>query len=230
MYLARAFLNPLSRAVRADLTDVMSLHRTLMRAFPDDSGPSARKQHGVLYRLDEDAQRGRFVLLVQSATRPDFTKLPAGYLADLSDDFDLAAAGPTENPALRAVDEERKRIGVDDRFAFRLRANTTKKILTKTGPDGQRKNGKRVPVRGDEGRLAWLTRHALEGGFAPEDVKVFEVPARSGGGARKLTFAGALFEGRLRVTNADAFRIALAEGVGPAKAFGFGLLSIMRTR
>src|SRR5690242_8838694 len=127
MYLARAFLNPVSRAVRADLADVMSLHRTLMRAFPDDAGPSARKQHGVLYRVDEDARRGRLVLLVQSATRPDFTRLPAGYVADLGDDFGLDA-GELDNPAVRAVDEERKRIVVDDRFAFRLRANTTKRI------------------------------------------------------------------------------------------------------
>jgi CRISPR system Cascade subunit CasE len=229
MYLARAFLNPVSRAVRADLADVMGLHRTLMRAFPDNAGPSPRKQHGVLHRVDEDAQRGRVVLLVQSATRPDFAQLPAGYILDLGDDFDLGAGVP-DNPAVRAVDEERQRIVGDDRFAFRLRANTTKRILTKSGPDGKRRNGKRVPVRGDEGRLAWLARHAQEAGFALEDVRVIEVPARSGGGRRDLTFAGTTFEGRLRVTNADAFRTALAEGIGPAKAFGFGLLSIQRAR
>lgn len=229
MYLARAFLNPVSRAVRADLADVMGLHRTLMRAFPDDAGPSPRKQHGVLYRVDEDARRGRVVLLVQSATRPDFARLPAGYILDLGDDFDLEAGVP-DNPAVRTVDEERERIVVDDRFAFRLRANTTKKILTKSGSDEKRRNGKRVPVRGDDSRLAWLARYAQKGGFAPEDVRVTEVPARSGGGRRELTFAGAIFEGRLRVTNADAFRAALAEGIGPAKAFGFGLLSIQRAR
>jgi CRISPR system Cascade subunit CasE len=229
MYLARAFLNPVSRAVRGDLADEMGLHRTLMRAFPDNAGPSPRKQHGVLYRVDEDVRRGRVVLLVQSATRPDFARLPAGYILDLGDDFDLGNGVP-DNPAVRAVDEERERIAVDDRFAFRLRANTTKRILTKSGPDGKRRNGKRVPVRGDDSRLAWLARHAQKGGFAPEDVRVTEVPARSSGGRRELTFAGAIFEGRLRVTNADAFRAALAEGIGPAKAFGFGLLSIQRAR
>ena len=227
MYLARAFLNPVSRAVRADLADAMSLHRTLMRAFPDDSGPSPRKQHGVLHRVDEDARRGCIVLLIQSATRPDFARLPAGYILDLKDDFDLA--GAPENPAIRAVDEEREHIAVDDRFAFRLRANTTKRILTKSGPEGERRNGKRVPVRGDESRLTWLARHAEKGGFSLEGVKVTEVPARSSA-RRELTFAGAIFEGQLRVTNADAFRAALADGIGPAKAFGFGLLSIQRAR
>jgi CRISPR system Cascade subunit CasE len=228
MYLSRAFLNPASRAVRSDLADVMSLHRTVMRAFPDDAGPSPRKQHGVLYRVDEDTLRGSVVLLVQSATRPDFARLPDGYILGLGDDFDLGAGVP-DNPAIRAVDGERERIAVDDRFVFRLRANTTKRILTKSGPEGERRNGKRVPVRGDEGRLAWLARHAQEGGFALEGVRVTELPALSSV-RRALTFAGALFDGRLRVTNADAFRAALAEGIGPAKAFGFGLLSIKRAR
>ena len=47
---------------------------------------------------------------------------------------------------------------------------------------------------------------------------------------RKLTLAGASFEGNLAVTDADAFRAALAAGIGPGKAFGFGLLSIQRAR
>ena len=35
-----------------------------------------------------------------------------------------------------------------------------------------------------------------------------------------------LFDGRLRVTDSTAFQKALSCGIGPAKAFGFGLLSI----
>jgi CRISPR system Cascade subunit CasE len=228
MFLARAFLNPTSRAVRDDLADAVELHRRLMRAFPDDLGPSARKRHGILHRVDEDTRRGRVVLLVQSATRPDFARLPAGYLLDLRDDFDLAAGVP-ENPAVREVDAERERIAAGDRFAFRLRANTTRKVPKLDQAGARTKNGKRVPVRGDEGRLAWLGRHALEAGFKVEDVRLVELPARSSRG-RDITLAGALFEGILSVTDAGAFRKALAEGIGPGKAFGFGLLSIQRTR
>ena len=57
MFMARGFLNPVSRAVRVDLADVASLHRTIMRAFPDGTGPSARRAHGVLHRIDEDERR-----------------------------------------------------------------------------------------------------------------------------------------------------------------------------
>ena len=41
MFLTRAFLDPTSRAVRADAKNPEGLHKTVMRAFPDDVGPSA---------------------------------------------------------------------------------------------------------------------------------------------------------------------------------------------
>lgn len=231
MYLARAFLNPVSRAVRADLADPVSLHRTVMRAFADNSGPRAREAHGVLHRVDEDERRGRFVLLLQSTTQPDFGRFPEGYFLDLGDDLILGASSAAQNPAVRDVGEERGRIAAGDVFAFRLRANTTKKTA-KLDPSGARtKNGRRVPVRGDDARLDWLSRHAAKAGFQvrKEGVVITELRA-----ARRRepgpTFAGATFEGHLTVTDPAAFRQALEKGIGPGKAFGFGLLSIRPLR
>lgn len=231
MYLARAFLNPVSRAVRADLANAVSLHRTVMRAFPDDAGPQARATHGVLHRVDEDAHLGRLVLLVQSVTRPGFERMPEGYLLDLGADPDPGAADALENPAVREVDQERARIHAGDRFLFRLHANATRKIGTKSSPGGAKQNGRRVPVRDDDGRLEWLTRHAAQAGFIVDDVRVQQLPVRSGRVLeRRLTFAGVCSEGGLSVTDAHAFREALVQGIGPGKAFGFGLLSIQRVR
>ncbi|WP_433933235.1 type I-E CRISPR-associated protein Cas6/Cse3/CasE [Sorangium cellulosum] len=245
MYLSRALLNPLSRAVRADLADVEGLHRTLMRAFPDDAGPHPREAHGVLFRVDEDARRGRFVLLVQSAACPDFTRLPDGYFLDLRDDLGFAESGGPENPATREVGSERARIGAGDSFLFRLRANPTRRVDTKSGPDGKRRNGRRVELRDDASRLDWLRRKASASGFelhGPEDGtgasgtcvreerKLLGRRPDASGAPRVLTLAPVLFEGRLRVTDADRFRAALAAGIGPAKAYGFGLLSIAPAR
>ncbi|MEI8259520.1 MAG: type I-E CRISPR-associated protein Cas6/Cse3/CasE, partial [Deltaproteobacteria bacterium] len=132
---------------------------------------------------------------------------------------------------IREVGAERDAIVAGDRFAFRLRANATKKIRKTDAASGKRtKNGTRVPVRGDDGRLEWLQRHASQGGFQTAEVQVSEMPARPGRGTRGLTFAGTHFEGQLRVTDAAKFRDALASGIGPGKAFGFGLLSIQRAR
>src|ERR1700749_1146102 len=103
MFLSRAFLNPASRAVRSDQADPGALHRTVMRAFPDDAGPDARKRFSVLHRLDAQPNQGRFVLLVKSAVRPAFAPLPSGYFLDLRDAFDLQTGNAPENPAVRDV-------------------------------------------------------------------------------------------------------------------------------
>lgn len=225
MYLTRMFLDPMSRSVRFDVANPEGLHKTVMRLFPDDAGPEARKAHAVLHRLDESPD-GRLMLLVQSSSKPDVAKFLPSYLLDLGRDPDLAFSGIDENPSLRNVASERKAIGVGDRFHFRLKANTTKKIGTKSGPDGKRVHGQRVPVRGDEARVEWLKRHAEVAGFGFADVRVREVGARG----RDVRLAGVLFDGVLDVKDPAAFRAALESGIGPAKAFGFGLLSLSRVR
>ncbi len=228
MYLTRAFLDPKSRDVRADIRSPESLHKTVMHAFPDDAGPSPRRTHGILYRLDQD--RGdRLVLLIQSRTKPAFDRWPAGYMLAMGNDLDLAFSSIGENPAIRSLEVQRAAlVGPDRRFAFRLRANTTKKVDTKTAPDGLRRHGRRVPVRGDDERLRWFARHAEAAGFAVagREVRITEVAASGGRGEKSVTVGGALFEGVLVVCDIDRFVRALECGIGPAKAYGFGLLSI----
>lgn len=208
MYLARGILNPASREVHRDLADAANLHRTIMRAFPNHAGEMPRQKFGVLHRVDEGRDR---VLLVQSREKPEFRHVPAGYFVGIE---------------MRMVGREREGIVAGDRFVFRLRANTTKKIMTKSLLDGTKQNGKRVPVRGDEARLQWLMSKGERGGFRVENVRVIEVPPMRG--RARMRFAGALFDGVLDVVEPSAFRKALDEGIGHAKAFGFGLLSITR--
>jgi hypothetical protein len=49
---------------------------------------------------------------------------------------------------------------------------------------------------------------------------------REAAGGHSTTHLAVLFEGLLRVTDKDAFLETLTHGIGPAKAFGFGLLSV----
>lgn len=231
MYLARGILNPASREVQRDLADAVHMHRTLMRLFPDGLGDNPRKTLGALHRIDEDRRRRELVLFLQSTQEPDFSRLPAGYFVAFANDLDRAFADETENPQVRLVTRERDTIASGDRFVFRLRANTTKKILTKTLSDGKRQNGKRVPVRDDEQRRDWLSRRAARAGFTVQTVRISEVPVL-GGRAKldQLSFAGAIFDGVLEVKDAALFRAALETGIGPAKAYGFGLLSIRQAQ
>ena len=145
-------------------------------------------------------------------------------------DLDLAFSNVGENPAVRSLEAQRAALRPGGRFAFRLRANTTKKVDTMTGSDGVRRHGRRVPVRGDEERLRWFARHAEAAGFVVEgrDIRITEIAASGGRGGKSVTVGGALFEGILVVDNVDRFVRALESGIGPAKAYGFGLLSIAR--
>lgn len=218
MYLSRLQLDVRSKDVQRDLGNVHNTHRRVMSAFPDEALPSARHEFQTLYRLDAD-NRGRLSLLVQSATKPDWLRLPTGYLVDLEGD----------NPSVIPMDQLLSTIAPQRVYRFRLRANATKRLRT-----GTEEAGKRVEVYGFEPLVAWFERKATAAGFVAnadaswvtslvvnEETKVY-----GGRGGSNLTFGSTLFEGQLRVTDADRFKQAVLGGIGTAKAYGFGLLSI----
>ena len=234
MFLTRLLLNQRNAAVRRDLADCRLLHSRLLSAFPDTAEPlsSARSHFGLLYRVDESAA-GQAFILVQSQIQPDWTALPAAYL--------LTAAGDNGNPSCKRVDAFYDALSSDMALRFRLKANPTRKIDTKSGPDGRRRNGKRVELRGDQMWQDWLIRKAVQHGFsvrpsvmnASPDLQIVDqgkvVGAGSSAvGAGKVTMASVLFNGHLKVTDVDLFRDALAQGIGSGKAYGFGLLSVAR--
>lgn len=234
LYLSRLLLNDRCSAVRRDLADCQELHRTVLSAFPDTGNQrGGRERFHVLHRLEPGSpDTGAARLLVQSCVPPDWSGLPHGYL--------LPANGA--NPACRRVDDVYARLRAGMTVAFRLRANPTKRIGGR--PDGGEKSwsGKRVNLAGEAEQVAWLRRKGESGGF--ELISVGTSPEVSGSNGRAgqkvtgkrgepdqgLVFGSALFEGELRITEADAFRQTLEHGIGSGKAYGFGLLSIAPAR
>jgi CRISPR system Cascade subunit CasE len=236
MYLSRLKLNLRSSDVQRDLADCQNLHRTVMSGFPEyDGNGGARAEFGVLYRI-ENPYDSCVDVLVQSRITPAWEKVSeatAGYLA--------------AEPEVKEVEGNYAAITAGQVFSFRLRANVTRKIKTKSGPDGKRRHGERVELWDDGRRLDWLARKGAAGGFEVVTVQVNGVkthPAirvnpdgktrgnKSGrpDGPTRLTFGGVVFEGLLKVTDAAEFRKTLAAGIGPGKAYGFGLLSIAPAR
>jgi CRISPR system Cascade subunit CasE len=222
MKLSRLILNPLNREVGRTVGDVQQVHQLVMAGFGSDAGPAARAQHCVLHRLEIDPRSGALVLYVQSASDPDWSRLPAGMLAALED---------RRNPDVRDL-MELDLIASGKLARFRLRANPTRKIGTKS-IDGQRRHGHRVPHRNDERCIEWLVRKGSNHGFEIVDngqvqpnVMLSREPLRRGRrGSAAITFEGVRFDGVLRIVEAEAFRAAIINGVGSGKAYGFGLLS-----
>lgn len=215
MYLSLLRLNPRSREVQRDVSDVTQLHRSVMGAFADIPGTSsARAVHGVLHRLEDDSRQRALSLYVQSRSLPNWEQLSDGYLLS--------------QPEVKSVDHLYERIREGQILRFRLRANPTRKIDTKSAEDGARRNGRRVPVRGEQEQVAWLQRQGARRGFVVMSVAVVASgsPELRRSWIDRRVFQGVLYEGRLVVQSRDAFLQGLMEGIGPAKAFGFGLLSI----
>src|SRR5690606_32063412 len=69
------------RDARRDLASAVGMHHRLMALFPDNLGPAARRDLGVLFRIEDapgsGTSRGAHILL-QSRVRPDLDRLPAG--------------------------------------------------------------------------------------------------------------------------------------------------------
>ncbi len=171
---------------------------------------------GFLFRIDT-VSGGRVVLLVQSALEPDWEYAFHNAKHLLAAPSQVRAIMPsfTEGQSLR----------------FRILANPTRKVDTKSGPDGKRRHGRRVPVTNDL-LGEWLTARATAGGFEVNSECLVIQPGfvyvskQSGGDGHNLK--SARYDGILTVTDAEAFRETVVRGVGPGKAFGFGLLSVAR--
>jgi CRISPR system Cascade subunit CasE len=125
------------------------------------------------------------------------------------------------------------------KLLFRLRANPTRAIDTKTRADGRKSNGKRVELRGEEACMGWLHRKAQQHGFrvlacridagAPDPRRVNgKVEGQKNG--EPITVASVLFDGILEVADEALLREALQTGIGRAKSYGQGLLSLAPAR
>lgn len=113
-------------------------------------------------------------------------------------------------------------------FRFQLCANPT----VKRKQEG-RKNGTRTAIYTPDELTAWLQRKGQQGGFTVEDHSLqIEPPInqpfyKNGckGNHKRVEFRGVL-----QVTDPERFKTTFNNGIGSAKAFGFGLLVLQPIR
>lgn len=232
MYLSKLTINVYSRDFRRDHADVRQMHRTVMSGYPDlPKGAPARQSGAVLWRLDS-VHRG-FVQYVQSSSKPDWSRLPSDYLTEPAQVRSL-------QPLLDAIVPGRK-------FAFRLVGNPTRSVVRHRDrgqplPEGgKRPRGMRIARNMPEEQIEWLIRKGDQHGFVVPaardgrpDVSPSPCLTLTGqprpGDRGPLTLAPVRFEGHLVVTDADAFRAAVRQGIGHGKAYGCGLVSLALPR
>lgn len=227
MFLSRIELR--SRRSGAEGIDPYKLHQLIWEALTSDSGAT----RPFLFRADVQSSNDappRIVCLVQSNIEADWNALK---------DILLDARQKPFEPQFTT----------GQHLQFFLRANPTRarKDINATKPQKAKdraalqQRGKRVGLMDPMEQLSWLQRKAASGGFEllgsePDGqmgrsvLIVGSRPWKWQSKGRSASHQGADFHGILRVTDPKLFLETLRAGIGPAKGFGFGLLSVARPK
>lgn len=188
------------------------VHRQLWRLFPGEEKETRRNgeeaRQGFLFRIENNQPGRPLCLLVQSRRAPE------------------AAAGLM----VVGTREFRPQPAVGQRLAFLLIANPVRTI---TDAQREARSGKtsekcRVPLSHEAEQREWLKRKLVNAGELEATTVLPHAPVffRKGNRGGKLATVTFEVEGVLRANEPEALITNLENGIGPAKAFGCGLLPV----
>lgn len=234
MYLTRITLSPTAFRARNLLASSQNLHAALAASFPVsgkanmDGSPIER----ILWRLDHGHGLPEPVLFIASPRGPDLDEAAERITTPdriVSKDFD---------PVLAAIKS-------GDTYSFRLAANPTRykrreeNIGTATGRIATHQ---RAPLHRHDDQVAWLLDKLTAAGAdlnftgagVPDvvvDGERTDAFTRHDARTKRLSSVAikrVTFKGHLTVNDPGRFRAAITHGIGPAKGYGCGLLTIAR--
>lgn len=210
MHLYSLDIDSSKNAARTWLANPYRVHQRLLMAFPD--GAAGR----VLFRMEDWWERPR--ILVQ---------------APVAADWDLAFAGLPVLASRPLQKEASLSFRPGQRLRFLLRANPTtrRKSALSEAEAAARKPGKRVGLMKESEQRDWFERKATGGGFRliafdarPRgDTLSRRSEAKNTGWQKHICVE---YEGHLEVTDPDRFLQTIKDGIGSAKGYGFGMLSV----
>jgi CRISPR system Cascade subunit CasE len=235
-YLSRIWINPLRQQSQRLLSQPQAMHAAVLGGLPTQP-----VDERVLWRLDTDEPR-RPSLLVLTRSRPSWEHLVEQASWPSAEESQAETRDYT--PLLEQVESGRM-------FAFRLTANpvqSSKRPMKMT--ESQAKTSERVPRtshrlghRTVEHQTAWLLQRAESWGVRfpkssaadedddapPADVRItarnrlsFQRRAQ----ASRVVLQVVTYEGHLVIDDAERLRHLLLAGIGRAKAYGCGLLTL----
>lgn len=198
-------------------------------------------QHQVLWKLfkvDKSERNGRVEFLFRCDEK---NGLPVFYLLSRHKPSDISGNWHIESKALHPD------IRAGDRLAFKLRVNP---VISKP-IDGKRRGKRHDVVMDAKVRLGWKeiplvqrppmaqivqdagekwlrSRKEMLGAEIDENLRADGYRTWRRQGSKGIKLATLDLEGSLSVTNAERFLQTMFEGIGPAKAFGCGLILARR--
>lgn len=231
MYISRVPLNGARHAAMELISSPSKMHGAVESSFPPMAPESALSETDdeegrILWRIDRAHGEGRSAwLYVVSPRKPDFTHLceQAGWPVE----------GGWETKDYEAL---LNRIEPGLRCQFRLKANPVRKVLKDKGA-----KSKRDVVGSIQGhvtveqQMQWLIDRSEQHGFRilhdSDGFIQLRVSQRGKGSfahsGSRATLLTAVFDGLLEVVDSELFRHTLCFGLGRAKAFGCGLMTVV---
>jgi CRISPR system Cascade subunit CasE len=230
-FLSRIRINPFRQKSRELLANPHKTHGAVLAGLPD---PEVERP---LWRWDTGRER-RPYLLVLTHTVADWAHLVEQCGWPAADGDHVITRDYT--PLIRQLGEGRE-------FAFRVTANPVQNVpapAQESTPEPSAKPGRAVRKghRTAAHQQRWFLERAERWGFQVppallDDPEADDVPDMRITQRQRLSFAKrkggkpvilttATFEGRLRITDSELFTRTLLRGLGPAKAYGCGLLTL----
>lgn len=235
-YLSRIWINPLRKQSQRLLSQPQAMHAAVLGGLPTE-----QVEERVLWRLDIDEPR-RPALLVLTRSRPSWEHL-----------VEQASWPSAVRPQAETRDYTPllEQVMPGSTFAFRLTANPSQSCkqpvkptraqieMTERAPRASHRLGHRTV----EHQMAWLLQRAESWGVRfpcssaateeddppPADVRItarsrrsFQRRARD----PRVVLQVVTYEGHLVVEDAERLRHFLVAGIGRAKAYGCGLLTL----
>lgn len=224
-YLSRFYLNPQSRGGRKLLGNRQVMHAALMAAFPPDA--LEQQAHRMIWRQDQDGHR--HVVYVVSADRPDLTH--------------VIEQGGWQGQVAETAEYDRFLNGLSrgQQWSFRLTANPVKSLAAAQG------RGKVVPHVTPAQQIRWLQDRSEGWGFHVLGLGDLEKGDRTDpavavtrrqdhrfgrrdvshrSSKSRVTVRLAQFDGALQVDDVALLKDALVKGMGRAKAYGAGMMTL----
>lgn len=188
------------------------VHRQLWKLFPGQPREARREadapREGFLFRFEDRGPGRPTRVLLQSRQAPVAAS-------------DLALLG------IREIQPQPEQ---GQTLAFLLTANPIKTIVDadKAAKPDKVADKCRVPLIHEEEQLAWLTRKLAPAASIQTATAQPHEPLHFRKGQRTGKLVTVTFEGLLEVQDPILLREHLENGLGPAKAFGCGLLLVRR--
>ena len=198
MYLIRVEMDKNNPTTRRAMVDCQQMHRFVTRLFGSD-----RQSSGLLYRTKVVQDKVLIYLYSQNpVSNPDQNDIQQ---RDISGWMDTFKNGQVLN--------------------FDLVTSPSKKVSV----EGKR-NSQRKILRDPADRQAWLVKKAAESGFrilhAEEQDRITATGIHNTEKGGVMNHSGYRYVGTLQITDVNSFRQSLAQGIGPGKAYGFGMMLV----